>query len=162
MGTVSTFITAYLYFIGSQVEINFDNNSVANLTPVSINHQNMDIDFQHQEWIIIDSSVCEVNSSDINKYSSCTFNAKALFSEICQELTKKQSEDKIQINYKKMYCNAAANYKPIAPKRPKYSPLKISTEEKACNLLILKTMTSNDEKLWAERKEVCAKVSINK
>ncbi len=120
----------------------------------------MDIDFQHQYWSVIEDSVCAASSDDNERFSSCTYNAKALFAELCKDLTTRQSDDKVQQKYKVMYCSAATSFKPTLPRPPAYSPLKISDTEKECNVLILKTMTNFDEETLAQKNKVCG--SINK
>lgn len=153
---VSIFIASYLSVVSSNVHEKISDIYGTELKTEFVQYENMNISFQHQMWNIKNKTICtSYNQGDPN-YSKCTIKAKAFFTDMCKELTKRNHSNWKMKKLKKMYCNASINYQPFVAS---ISNPKVTTEErdreKKCNLLILKTMGNKNKDLIAEKKLAC-------
>jgi len=155
MEPINTLVNAYIGFVSQSIMGNYRQNTNLDLTPVSIQYKNTEINFQHQMWRIRDKSICDDLKQDSAIYSDCTIKAKSLFNEICNALTSKSNKRVRESQYQRMYCNAAIKYKPMVATISSSETVKNKALEKLCNQLILKAMNTRDEKLKAERDRVC-------
>tara|TARA_R110001592_G_scaffold63789_9_gene195709 strand:+ start:1956 stop:2441 length:486 start_codon:yes stop_codon:yes gene_type:complete len=155
MDPVTALFSAYVNHISHQITNNYRGNVNLDVTPVRIKYKDSEINFQHQIWSIKDNSVCADLLQDATEYSQCTMNAKSLFKEICNSLSKKKNKQIKESKYQRMYCNAAIKYQPMVATISSSTKRTGSDLEKRCNLLILNSMGSKDKKLKEERDEIC-------
>ncbi|HAQ71760.1 MAG TPA: hypothetical protein DCR48_12360, partial [Flavobacteriales bacterium] len=66
--------------------------------------------YQYQLWRVRNKSVCQSYKSQITQFSKCTLAAKALFRDICAQLSDKPSNHWRYSKLKNMYCNAAVSF----------------------------------------------------
>lgn len=101
--------------------------------------------FNHLLWRVDSRSVCFDQQQDASRYSHCTQNAKALFGELCQQVQEQR--------HKNMFCQAAANYRPMVAQISDYGAGQVATLKRQCGDLRVQAMA--DKSKVAERNRVC-------
>ncbi len=158
MSVVAMTLTAYVLAISGNVEDNDHQRMASTQTDVNIQFQEASIPFSHQNWKVIDQSVCSNADRNTPDYSQCTVKAKKLFEQICTALTNKRSRYWHHQKYQTMYCDAAINYTPLVATISYGENTQITEQEKACNKAILKAMVSGTKEDFEHKKKVCAAV----
>lgn len=153
MDPISTVFSVYLETVSQLMRDRAANIFNTDVTPVIVNYQGIDIDFQHQLWNVRASSVCETHRPALQEFSACTVAAKQLFRELCYELTRRNHEHS---RYRKMYCNAAISFRPtianVSAAEPE-SPLDAARQR--CNAATVVALESTDPAVSAERESAC-------
>ena len=155
MDPVTTFVNVYLLTIGEHISTSHSERSNLHVTPIVMQYKGSTIPYQHQIWRIKDKSVCFEYQDDTAQYSQCTITAKALFKDMCSELSMNKSQHWNIQKHKTMYCNAALSYKPTVATITSGSNSKNTDADKKCNEFILMAMGSRDKALIAERDKYC-------
>lgn len=158
MSVVAVSLTAYILSISGNVQDNDHQRLALAETKLSIDFQESSIPFTHQNWKVINASVCANQDRNSPDYSNCTVKAKSLFQQICTALTNKTSPYWHHRKYQTMYCNAAVNYTPLVATISYGEDTQISDQEKECNRLILKAMVSGSKVDNDKKKAVCEKI----
>lgn len=124
----------------------------------TVEYNGRKIPYAYQRWKIKPDSVCAIYKGDINTYSSCTVDAKAMFTEICGYLQQNPQRHWKYKKNKNMYCSASLSYKPLIAKIEKASqPTEVETARKECNLAISANMGNSSPKTRNEIDIACAK-----
>lgn len=128
-------------------------------TAVALEYKAETIKFQHQIWKINEQSVCSDKAKEIASYSKCTVKAQELFVGMCDNLNKKNSNNRKYNLYRNMYCNAAISFKPTIAEIGKVSATetKIDSLRSKCNQATVAAMSSYDPKLIRARNSICEK-----
>ena len=156
MDPVSLLFTAYLDSIQNTVHARFTDRHGTEIKAVMIDCQRVEVPYQYQLWRVRDKSVCQPYKSQITQFSKCTLAAKALFRDLCTQLSDKPSNQWRYSKLKNMYCNAAVSYEATVAR---ISVAGERSEKKAaraeCNLAIAAALGSQDPVVIAERERVC-------
>ena len=158
MSVVALTLTSYVLSLSGNVQDNDHQRLALMETSLLINFQEMDIPFTHQNWEIVDESVCANSDRNSSNYSDCTVGAKSLFRQICTALTNKRSPYWHHQKYKTMYCDAAVNYVPLVATITYGDETQMTVTEKTCNKLILKAMVTGSKVDNDRKKATCEKV----
>ncbi|WP_286266789.1 hypothetical protein [Thalassotalea atypica] len=158
MSVVALSLTSYVLSLSGNVQDNDHQRMALTETSLLINFQELNIPFKHQNWKIIDESVCANRDRNSSDYSQCTVGAKSLFRQICTALTNKRSPYWHHQKYKTMYCDAAVNYAPLVATITYGDDTQMSAIEKECNKLILKAMVTGSKADNDRKKSACQKV----
>ena len=110
MDPVSLLFTAYLDSIQNTVHARMTDIHGTEIRTVMIEYQGVEVPYQYQLWRVRDKSVCQPYKSHITQFSNCTLAAKALFRDICAQLSDKPSNHWRYSKLKNMYCNAAVSF----------------------------------------------------
>lgn len=156
MDPVSLLFTAYLDSIQNTVHARFTNLHGTEIKAVMIDYQGVEVPYQYQLWRVRDKSVCQPYKSQITQFSKCTLAAKALFRDLCTQLSDKPSKYWRHSKLKNMYCNAAVSFEAtvaligVAGERGEEEVARAE-----CNLAIAAALGSRDAVVIAERERVC-------
>ncbi|MCL2913083.1 hypothetical protein L2725_04695 [Shewanella corallii] len=159
MDPLSQLFAAYMQMITSSITDHYTDALNTNITSQSINYQGTNIRFQHFLWKVKPETVCIDLKQQATQYSHCTQQAKAMFTEICSELSGKRHLSAKAQSLTRMYCNASASYQPMIASIGEPKPITATQmQEKECNRLILKAMQDNSPEVAAQKEKVCALV----
>ncbi|MBL4832200.1 MAG: hypothetical protein JKY55_20270, partial [Aliivibrio sp.] len=153
MDPLSQLFAAYLQAASNNIADHYLDSMNTTVTTKSLIYHDTTIHFQHQMWKLRANSVCSDLEQDATQFSLCTQQAKAMFTELCNQLSSKDNLNQKGRKLSNMYCNASLSYKPMIayisePEKKTEQELK----QKECNLLILKAMQDKNPEI-AERKE---------
>ncbi len=156
MDPVSLLFTAYLDSIQNTVHARFTDLHGTEIKAMMIEYQGVEVPYQYQLWRVRDKSVCQPYKSQITQFSNCTLAAKALFRDICAQLSDKPSNHWRHSKLKNMYCNAAVSFEGTVAR---IGVAVARSEEEAaraeCNLAIAAALGSRDAVVIAERERIC-------
>ncbi len=156
MDPVSLLFTAYLDSIQNTVHARFTDLHGTEIKAVMIDYQGVGVPYQYQLWRVRDKSVCQPYKSQITHFSKCTLAAKALFRDLCAQLSDKPSNHWRHSKLSNMYCNAAVSFEATVARIGRAGER--SKEEAAraeCNLAIATALGSRDPVVIAERERAC-------
>jgi hypothetical protein len=159
MSVVAVSLNAYILSLSGNVQDNDHQRLALAKTEVLIEYQELTIPFSHQNWKVLDSSVCANQDRNSADYSNCTVKAKSLFKQVCTALTNKTSPYWHHRKYQTMFCDAAVGYTPLVATISYGEQTEISDLEKECNRLILKAMVSGTKEDNDNKKAVCDKIN---
>jgi len=159
MDPISQLFAAYLQAASNNIADQYLDSINTTVTTKSLVYNNTTISFQHQLWKIRPNSVCADFEQQATQFSQCTQHAKAMFTELCSQLSSMDNLNQKGRNLSNMYCNASLSYKPIIayisePEQKTEQELK----QKECNLMILKAMQDSSEEIIKQRDAACSKV----
>jgi len=156
MDPVSLLFTAYLDSIQNTVHARFTDLHGTEIKAVMIEYQGGEVPYQYQLWRVRNKSVCQPYKSQITQFSKCTLAAKALFRDLCDQLSGKPSNHWRHSKLKNMYCNAAVSFEAtvarigVAGERSEEEAARVE-----CNLAIAAALGSRDAVVIGERGRVC-------
>lgn len=156
MDPISTLFSIYLETVTNDIHQTVSDVMGAELQAIVINYDDMDIPFQYQIWKVREQSVCESYREHIAIYSACTVKAKALFNDLCSELSKTTNEHWKYKKTKNMYCNAAVSYQPTIANisgATEETPLEIARQR--CSSATINALGSTDSGLISQRDAAC-------
>jgi hypothetical protein len=156
MDPLSQLFAAYLYTVSNSIAEVYVDSMNTTVTSQSLVYNDTNIRFQHQLWKIKPNSVCSDLEQQATQFSKCTQQAKAMFTELCTQLSGMENLSQRGRSLSNMYCNASLNYKPMVayisePKKKTEKELK----EKECNLMILKVMQDNSDDILQKKDKAC-------
>ncbi|QYK00351.1 hypothetical protein [Shewanella psychrotolerans] len=162
MDPLSQLFAAYLEMVSNNITNAYVDAANTTVTAQMLNYKGTDIRFQHFLWQVKQESVCADVQQQATSYSKCTQQAKAMFTDLCEQLSVTKNLNSKGRSLSRMYCNASLNYKPMIaiigkPAKKTEQQLK----EKACNKLILKAMQNNDPKIAKHRDIICSEVRVS-
>ncbi|BCV40133.1 MULTISPECIES: hypothetical protein [Shewanella] len=157
MDPLSQLFAAYLEMVSNNITNAYIDAANTTVTAQTLTYKGTDIRFQHFLWQVKQESVCADLKQQATSYSKCTLQAKAMFTDLCNQLSGMKNLNSKGRSLSRMYCNASLNYKPMiamisAPARKTEQQLK----DKECNQLILKAMQDSSPELAKHRDKVCA------
>jgi hypothetical protein len=158
MDPFSQLFAAYLYTVSNSITEVYVDSMNTTVTSQSLVYNDTNIRFQHQLWNIKPNSVCSDLEQQATQFSKCSQQAKAMFTELCTQLSSMEHLNQRGRSLSNMYCNASLNYKPMVayisePKQKSEQELK----EKECNLMILKAMQDSSPETLKKKDNVCQK-----
>ncbi|TVL51908.1 hypothetical protein AYI98_05640 [Shewanella algae] len=177
MDPLSQLFAAYLEMVSNNITSAYVDAANTTVTTQTLTYQGTDIRFQHFLWQVKQESVCADLKQQATSYSKCTLQAKAMFTDLCNQLSSMKNLTPKGRSLSRMYCNASLNYRPViaqigepTPKtgrsflfNPKTGaagePVRQTEQqvkEKECNQLILKAMQDSSPELAKRRDKVCA------
>ena len=155
MDPISVLLAGYL----NAVTEAFDHMDLT-LRVESVEHQGLPMTFAHQQWRIRENSVCEGEREDVMRLARCTAAAKDLFRQVCQEL---QAHPRIHQDYpslQRMYCSAAASYRPTQVSVEWAGPVDAEAQARQeCRLAQAALLGENTPETRHQRKVACAGVN---
>ncbi len=157
MDPFSQLFAAYLEMVSNNITSAYVDASNTAITSQALNYQGTEIQFQYFLWQVKQESVCANLKQLAIPYSNCTQQAKAMFTDLCKQLSAMNNLNNKGRSLSRMYCNASLNYKPMIasisqPKQRTESELK----ERECNRLILEAMQDNDSAIAKQRDLICS------
>ncbi|MFV7784360.1 hypothetical protein ACNPKB_10525 [Shewanella marisflavi] len=157
MDPLSQLFAAYLQAASNNIADHYMDSMNTTVTTQSLVYHGTTIRFQHQLWKIRPNSVCTDFEQQATQYSKCTQQAKAMFTELCTQLSNMNNLNQKGRSLSNMYCHASLSYKPMIayisePERKTEQELK----QKECNQLILKAMQDDDPEIVKQRDTTCA------
>ncbi|MFT7005271.1 MAG: iron uptake system EfeUOB component EfeO/EfeM [Sulfurimonas sp.] len=157
MDPLSQLFAAYLHTVSNSIAEVYVDSMNTTVTSQSLVYNDTTIRFQHQLWKIKPNSVCSDLEQQATQFSQCTQQAKAMFTELCTQLSSMENLNQKGRSLSNMYCNASLTYKPMVayisePKQKTEQKLK----EKECNLMILMAMQDSSPDVLAQKEAVCA------
>jgi iron uptake system EfeUOB component EfeO/EfeM len=159
MDPFSQLFAAYLYTVSNSIAEVYVDSMNTTVTSQSLVYNDTNIRFQHQLWKIKPNSVCSDLEQQATQFSKCTQQAKAMFTELCTQLSSMKNLNQRGRSLSNMYCNASLNYKPmvayISEPKPKTEQ---ELKEQDCNLMILKTMQDNSSETLRQKDKVCKQI----
>lgn len=156
MDPISILFAAYLDTVTNSIHSHMTDIMGTELQPVVIIYEGVDVPFQHQMWRLREPSVCASYEQRMGEFSDCTVKAKALFNDLCTELSKNPKQHWRYVKTKNMYCNAAISFQPtVAEISGASEPNAAQLARQRCNLAVSAAMDSSDRKVITERKEAC-------
>jgi iron uptake system EfeUOB component EfeO/EfeM len=159
MDPFSQLFAAYLYTVSNSIAEVYVDSMNTTVTSQSLVYNDTNIRFQHQLWKIKPNSVCSDLEQQATQFSKCTQQAKAMFTELCIQLSSMKNLNQRGRSLSNMYCNASLNYKPmvayISEPKPKTEQ---ELKEQDCNLMILKTMQDNSSETLRQKDKVCKQI----
>jgi hypothetical protein len=148
---------AYLNFVTGTVSKQISDQFGTEVTAVSLAYNGVIVPFHYQFWRVKEQSVCYSYTNNIQDFSSCTIEAKKLFSDLCVGLQKRPETGWRHKKTKNMYCNAAALYKPTIANISKGSyESKLLLARKKCNVATAHALGSFDVTLQKLKNDACA------
>jgi hypothetical protein len=156
MDPLSQLFAAYLHTVSNSIAGVYLDSMNTTVTTQSLVYNDTAIRFQHQLWNVRPASVCSDLEQQATPFSKCTQQAKAMFTELCTQLSSMENLNPKGRSLSNMYCNASLSYKPMIayisePKQKTEQELK----EKECNLMILKAMQDSSSKVLEQKEQVC-------
>lgn len=156
MDPLSQLFAAYLEMVSSNITDVYIDSTNTTVTTKSLVYQDTNIRFQHFLWQVKQESVCADLKQQATSYSKCTQQAKSMFTDLCNQLSRVKNLNRKGRSLSSMYCNASLNYKPMIayisqPKQKTEQEL----QQKECNLMILKAMQDSSAKTMKEREDAC-------
>jgi len=155
MDPVSLLFTAYLDSIQNTVNARFTDLHGTEIKAVMIDYQGVEVPYQYQLWRVRNKSVCQPYKSQLTQFSKCTLAAKALFRDLCAQLSDKPSTQWRHSKLKNMYCNAAVSFEATVARIAVAGDRREAAARVECNLAIVRAMGSRDAVVIAERERVC-------
>lgn len=127
------------------------------LESVNVDYLGQPVSFQYQMWRLRQDSVCKpLKNRSLLKYSECTEAASQFFRETCQSLTQNPTDTYLYPQYKRLYCNAAAEYQPTIAKIRRSKPQDDqAAQRQQCSMLIIKASRTRKTEDVQERDRVC-------
>ncbi|NMP31214.1 hypothetical protein HII17_06545 [Thalassotalea sp. M1531] len=159
MSAAAIALSAYLTALGESIQDENQQRLALNETALNIEFHGAQILFSHQQWHILDNTVCYQHDRNSPAYSDCTIQAKSLFNQICSALSNRATSYWHHQKYKEMYCDAAVNFQPMVATISYGESTQMSAQEKKCNQLILKALVNKDEASIKEKNEACKGIS---
>ncbi|RPA50733.1 hypothetical protein EGC79_11670 [Shewanella vesiculosa] len=156
MDPFSQLFAAYLHTVSNSIAEVYVDSMNTTVTSQSLVYNDTNIRFQHQLWKIKPNSVCSNFEQQATQLSKCTQQAKAMFTELCNQLSSMENLSQKGRSLSNMYCNASLSYKPMVayisePKQKTEQELK----EKECNFMILKAMQDNSSETLKQKDTAC-------
>ena len=156
MDPLSQLFAAYLQAASNNITDRYMDSMNTTVTTQSLIYNDTQIRFQHQLWKIRSKSVCSDLEQQATQYSKCTQHAKAMFTELCTQLSSKDNLNHKGRKLSNMYCNASLNYKPmIAYISEPVKKTEQELQQKECNLMILKAMQDSTPEILGQKEKVC-------
>lgn len=157
MDPLSQLFAAYLQTVSNGITDAYIDAANTTVIAQTLTYQGTDIRFQHFLWQVKQDSVCANLKQQVTPYSKCTQQAKAMFTDLCDQLTATKNLNHKGRSLSRMYCNASLNYKPmIAIIGKPADKTEQQLKEKECNQLILKAMQDSSPEVTKLRDKVCA------
>ncbi|GGP81486.1 hypothetical protein [Shewanella ulleungensis] len=161
MDPFSQLFAAYLHTVSNSITEVYVDSMNTTVTSQSLVYNDTNIRFQHQLWKIKPNSVCANLEQQATQFSKCTQQAKAMFTELCSQLSSMENLNQRGRSLSNMYCNASLNYKPMVayisePMQKTEQELK----EKECNLMILKAMQDNSDEVIKLKEQICQNIYL--
>ena len=126
------------------------------LESVNVDYHDQPVSFQYQMWRLRPNSVCLPQKYKLLEYSACTEAASQFFRETCQTLQQKPIRSPLYLNYKRLYCNAAASYQPVIAKVRRSEPMDETAEQRQqCSMLTIKAARTRKNIDIYERDKAC-------
>ncbi|WP_350999870.1 hypothetical protein [Shewanella sp. TB7-MNA-CIBAN-0143] len=156
MDPFSQLFAAYLHTVSNSIAEVYVDSMNTTVTSQSLVYNDTNIRFQHQLWKIKPTSVCSDLEQQATQFSKCTQQAKAMFTELCTQLSSMENLNQKGRSLSNMYCNASLSYKPMIayisePKQKTEQELK----EKECNFMILKAIQDNSSETLKQKDTAC-------
>ena len=156
MDPFSQLFAAYLHTVSNSIAEVYVDSMNTTVTSQSLVYNDTNIRFQYQLWKIKPNSVCSDLEQQATQFSKCTQQAKAMFTELCIQLSSMENLNHRGRSLSNMYCNASLNYKPMVahisePEQKSEQELK----EKECNLMILKAMQDKSPETLEQKEKAC-------
>jgi iron uptake system EfeUOB component EfeO/EfeM len=153
MDPFSQFFAAYLHTVSNSIAEVYVDSMNTTVTSKSLVYNDTNIRFQHQLWKIKPNSVC----SDLEHQAIQFFKAKAMFTELCTQLSSMENLHQRGRSLSNMYCNASLTYKPVvAYSSAPEAESELELKKKECNLMILKAMQDSSFVILKQKKSgVC-------
>ena len=116
------------------------------LESVLVEYQEQPVSFQYQLWRLRPDSVCQpLKNASVLKYSRCSMAASQFFRETCQQLKRNPTDSLLYSQYTRLYCNAAASYRPVVAQVRRSEPLDERAEKRQqCSILMMKASRTRD------------------
>ncbi|MFQ6370290.1 hypothetical protein [Shewanella sp. YIC-542] len=177
MDPLSQLFAAYLEMVSNNITSAYVDATNTTVTAQTLTYKGTDIRFQHFLWKVKQESICANLKQQAASYSKCTQQAKAMFTDLCNQLSSMKNLNSKGRSLLRMYCNASLNYKPVRAQigepsakigksflfEPKTGtggePVRQTEQqikEKECNQLILKPMQDSSPELAKRRDKICA------
>lgn len=156
MDPLSQLFAAYLQAASNNIADHYMDSMNTTVTTQNLVYQGTTIRFQHQLWKIRPNSVCTDFEQQATQYSKCTQQAKAMFTELCTQLSSMDNLNHKGRSLSNMYCNASLSYNPMIayiskPEQKTEQELK----QKECNLMILKAMQDSTLEVAKQKDRAC-------
>ncbi|MGI3016733.1 hypothetical protein [Shewanella algae] len=156
MDPLSQLFAAYLQAASNNIADHYMDSMNTTVTTQSLVYHGTTIRFLHQLWKIRPNSVCTDFEQQATQYSKCTQQAKAMFTELCTQLSSIDNLNQKGRKLSNMYCNASLSYKPMIayisePEQKTDQELK----QKECNLMILKAMQDSSLEVIKQKEKAC-------
>jgi hypothetical protein len=148
-------LSAYIAALGESIQDGSQQRLALTETSLVIEYQATEVPFSHQQWRVLDQSVCNQHDRNSPNYSDCTVKAKSLFNQICSALSNQRSNYWHHQKYKDMYCDAAVSFQPMVATISYGESTQMSAKERECNQLILKALVNPSEKNVLAKNEAC-------
>ncbi|MCS6133852.1 hypothetical protein G3496_02725 [Shewanella baltica] len=159
MDPLSQLFSAYLEMVSNNITSAYVDAAHTTVTAQTLTYQGTEIRFQHFLWQVKQESVCANLKQQATPYSKCTQQAKAMFTDLCDQLTAIKNLNNKGRSLSRMYCNASLNYKPmiasISAPMPKTEQ---ELKEKECNLMIMKAMQDSSSEPLKQKEEACKEI----
>lgn len=156
MDPISLFFASYVELVQSTAQKRILDVMGTDVSAISVLHDGVDVSFSYQMWRIRDKSVCANYTENTAKYSKCTVAASSLFKGVCNELQQVNSKNTKNRRERNMYCNAAAQFKPvIANVQWTESRTELDLARRVCNTAIAVASGSTDPVVLKERDDTC-------
>ncbi|MGR3971794.1 hypothetical protein [Shewanella sp. 1180_01] len=157
MDPLSQLFAAYLHTVSNSIAGVYLDSMNTTVTTQSLVYNDTTIRFQHQLWNVRPASVCSDLEQQATPFSKCTQQAKAMFTELCTQLSSMENLNQKGRSLSNMYCNASITYKPMVayisePKHKSEQKLK----EQDCNLMILKAMQDSSAEVLEQKDVACS------
>lgn len=158
MDPLSQLFAAYLQAATNDITDHYVDSMNTTVTTKSLVYNDTSIRFQHQLWKIRTKSVCSDLEQQATQFSKCTQHAKAMFTELCTQLSSKDNLNHKGRKLSNMYCNASLSYKPMIAyiREPEHKTAQ-ELMQKECNLMILKAMQDSSPEFFKQKEEACSK-----
>ena len=111
MNPVALLFAVYLDSITSNVHAQVTDALGGDITAVVTSCKGMEVPFQYQIRRVKDKILCLPYQSELTLYLKCMVAAKALFLELCAQLSKTPNKHWWHAKTKNLYCNATASYR---------------------------------------------------
>lgn len=158
MDPLSQLFAAYLQAASNNIADHYLDSMNTTVTTKSLVFNDTTIRFQHQLWKLRPNSVCSDLEQQATQFSKCTQQAKAMFSELCTQLSSMDNLNQKGRKLSNMYCNASLSYKPmIAYINEPDQKTEQELIQKKCNLMILKAMQDSSPEVLEQKEEACNK-----
>lgn len=159
MDPLSQLFVTYLQVASNNIADHYMDSMNTTVTTQSLIYNDTQIRFQHQLWKIRPKSVCSDLEQQATQYSKCSQQAKAMFTELCTQLSNKTDLNQKGRKLSNMYCNASLNYKPMIayisePKAKTEQELK----QQECNLMLLRAMQDKSPEVIKQKEVACGDI----
>ncbi|AZG37015.1 hypothetical protein [Shewanella psychromarinicola] len=157
MDPLSQLFAVYIQAATNNIADHYLDSMNTTVTTKSLIYHGTEIRFQHQLWKIRLKSVCADFEQYSFKLSKCTQQAKAMFTELCTQLSSKDNLNQKGRKQSNMYCNASLSYKPMIAyiNEPEHKTAQ-ELKQKECNLMILKAMQNSSEEVIKQKEKACS------